>query len=126
MSSDLIWLLTRNNSSFLVKRSGVQFSREAGNLTNLNSFKYSGIANPKTVDVSAAAKGVTVSLKKKTVVATKPGRSIQKATIAKPGARTVVKSVRNLVKSYRPDLQKAAIARAVRILDTQKPVTPQG
>ncbi|KAJ3215402.1 hypothetical protein HDU67_000447 [Dinochytrium kinnereticum] len=122
MSSDLVWLLTKNNSCFLVKRNGVQFSREAGNLTNKNSFKYSGVANSKAVGISAAAKGVTVTLKKKTVPATKPGKTVQKTTVAKPGARSVAKSVRNIVKGYRPDLQKVAVARALRILETQKPV----
>ena len=47
MSADLVWALVKNNNSFLVKRANVQFSAEAGNLTNLNTFKYSGIANDK-------------------------------------------------------------------------------
>ncbi|KAF9026255.1 60S ribosomal protein L28 [Haplosporangium bisporale] len=47
MSADLTWLLIKNNNSFLIKRSGVQFSAEAGNLLNKNSFKYSGLANNK-------------------------------------------------------------------------------
>jgi large subunit ribosomal protein L28e len=46
-SSDLIWLLVKNNNKFLVKRNGnsnasVTFSSEPNNLYNLNSFKYSG------------------------------------------------------------------------------------
>ena len=47
MSSDLVWLLVRDNSSFLVKRNGVQFSKEKGNLLNKNSLKYSGLATKK-------------------------------------------------------------------------------
>lgn len=47
MSADLVWLLVRNNSSFLVKRNGAQFSSEPNNLTNKHSFKYSGLANGK-------------------------------------------------------------------------------
>jgi large subunit ribosomal protein L28e len=47
MSADLIWSLVKNNNSFLVKRNGVTFSSEAGNLVNRNSFKYSGLANKK-------------------------------------------------------------------------------
>ena len=46
MSSDLLWLLTRQNSSFLVKRKtngGAQFSRDPMNMTKINSFKYSGV-----------------------------------------------------------------------------------
>ncbi|KAG0047544.1 60S ribosomal protein L28, partial [Linnemannia elongata] len=73
MSADLTWLLIKNNNSFLVKRSGVQFSSEAGNLLNKNSFKYSGIANKKTVDISAAAsgRGVVVATPKTKVTLTK-------------------------------------------------------
>ena len=51
MSSDLQWMLLRNTSSFLVKRNGVQFSSEPSNLMNLNSYKFSGLANKKTVGV---------------------------------------------------------------------------
>ncbi len=47
MSADLVWAIVKNNNSFLVKRQNVQFSSEPSNLLNLNSFKYSGIANYK-------------------------------------------------------------------------------
>ena len=59
MSDALVWSLIRDNNSFLVKRGrtdrngAVQFSKEPGNLLNVNSFKYSGIANSKTVDISS-------------------------------------------------------------------------
>ncbi len=47
VSTDLVWLLVKNNNKFLVKRNGnsnasVTFSSEPNNLYNLNSFKYSG------------------------------------------------------------------------------------
>jgi large subunit ribosomal protein L28e len=51
-SSDLNWLLLKNNNSFLVKRDGVQFSAEKNNLTNCNSYKFSGLANARSVGVS--------------------------------------------------------------------------
>lgn len=60
MSEALIWHLIRDNHSFLVKRGNtrrdgsVQFSKEPGNLLNVNSFKYSGIANHKTIDISTS------------------------------------------------------------------------
>ena len=59
MSDALIWHLIRDNNSFLVKRGrtnrsgAVQFSSEPGNLLNVNTFKYSGIANSKVVAVGA-------------------------------------------------------------------------
>ncbi|KAJ3188066.1 hypothetical protein HK101_009236 [Irineochytrium annulatum] len=125
MSADLVWMLTRNNSSFLVKRNGVQFSREKGNLLNKNSFKYSGVANAKTVDVSAAPKGVVISLRKKGVPASKPGKSVQTATISKGSRRSINKSVKNMAKNYRADLTHAALARVGRIIESQKAPKPQ-
>ncbi|KAI9000238.1 ribosomal L28e/Mak16 [Gaertneriomyces semiglobifer] len=112
MSGDLIWMLTRNQSSFLVKRNGIQFSKEHGNLLNINSFKYSGLAQPKTVHVSAADKGVAVTTKKTT--AKKIAKNTHSTTIKK-STRSAAKSVRNIVLSYRPDLEKAALARASRL-----------
>ena len=61
MSESLIWHLIRDNNSFLVKRGNtrrdgsVQFSSEPGNLLNVNTFKYSGIANQRTIDLSTVA-----------------------------------------------------------------------
>ena len=64
MSSDLQWLLVKDSNSFLVKRNGVQFSSEPGNLANLNSFKYSGIVNAKTVGLTTKDGKIELSLKK--------------------------------------------------------------
>ncbi|KAF9121930.1 CCR4-NOT transcription complex subunit 7 [Mortierella sp. 14UC] len=112
MSADLTWLLIKNNNSFLVKRSGVQFSSEAGNLLNKNSFKFSGLANKKTIDIAAAAsgRGVVVSTPKNKVTLTK-------------GIRKSARSVAGLTRAgYRADLRKAALARVAAVLATQKPV----
>ena len=60
MSEALVWHLIRDNNSFLVKRErtsrrgAVQFSSEPGNLLNVNSFKYSGVANNATIDISSS------------------------------------------------------------------------
>jgi large subunit ribosomal protein L28e len=57
-ADSLIWLLVKDNNSFLHKRArtsragGVQFSSEPGNLLSVNSFKYSGLANSKAIDIS--------------------------------------------------------------------------
>ncbi|KAK3838035.1 MAG: ribosomal protein L28e [Linnemannia gamsii] len=112
MSADLTWLLIKNNNSFLIKRSGVQFSKEAGNLLNLNTFKFSGIANKKTIDIAAAAsgRGVVVSTPKTKVTLTK-------------GIRKSARSVAGLTRAgYRADLRQAALARVAAVLATQKPV----
>ena len=58
MAEALVWQLIRENNSFLVKRGrtkrdgAVQFSREPGNLLNVNSFKYSGIANNHVISLN--------------------------------------------------------------------------
>ncbi|KAG0330624.1 60S ribosomal protein L28 [Podila horticola] len=124
MSADLTWLLIKNNNSFLIKRSGVQFSSEAGNLLNKNSFKFSGLANNKTVGIEAAAsgRGVVLSTKKSGVPAYKPSKAINKVTLTK-GIRKSARSVAGLTRAgYRADLRKAALARVAAVLASQKPV----
>ncbi|KAG0004555.1 hypothetical protein BGZ79_008904 [Entomortierella chlamydospora] len=124
MSADLTWLLIKKNNSFLVKRSGVQFSSEAGNLLNKNSFKFSGLANNKTVDISAApsGRGVVVATKKTSVPAFKPSKGISKVTLTK-GVRKSARAVAGLARNgYRADLRKAALARVSAVLNSQKPV----
>lgn len=56
-SPDLVWGIVRNQSSFLRKARfpNVAFSCEPGNLYGKNSFKASGLANKKTVDVAPAS-----------------------------------------------------------------------
>ncbi|KAI9104859.1 ribosomal L28e/Mak16 [Phlyctochytrium arcticum] len=124
MSGDLIWLLTRDTSSFLVKRNGVRLSREPGNLLNVNSFKYSGLAQRKSIHVASSEKGAALVLKKNRVPATKPSK-VAHQIILKKGQRASAKSVQSILRNYRPDLQTAALARVSRVLDIQKPARVQ-
>ncbi|KAI8145219.1 ribosomal protein L28e [Fennellomyces sp. T-0311] len=121
MSAELVWALVKNNNSFLVKRSGVQFSSEPGNLANLNTFKYSGLANNKTVDIRGTGRGVQVTTKivKK---ANTPAKALNKTVITK-SRRATAKSVANLIAKtkYRADLRKAALARASAVYSSQVP-----
>jgi large subunit ribosomal protein L28e len=107
MSSDLVWEIVKSNNSFLVKRKLAQFTREPNNLTNLNSFKYSGLANAKCIGVAAAAdkKGVVLSVKTKS---TKPAKSIAASKIHASGVRRVAKTIKAITEKrhYRADLQK--------------------
>ena len=74
MSGSLIWALTRDHNAFLYKRGRtprdqeIQLSSEPGNLMNVNTFKYSGIANAATIDLTqgtnAKGKKVVVLSKK--------------------------------------------------------------
>ncbi|KAI8843438.1 ribosomal L28e/Mak16 [Chytriomyces cf. hyalinus JEL632] len=121
MSADLAWLLTRSTSSFLVKRKGntsIQLSRDAGNLTNIHSFKNSSLNNKAVFVASAGAAGVVIS-HKKVANSNNPAASIVSKKLVHGGRRAVAKGVAKVTKGYRGDLSKAALSRASRILDTQ-------
>jgi len=125
-------LLVRNNNSFLVKRDGAQFTKEKGNLLAKNSFKFSGLANPKTVDIVVTEKKVGVDAESKKPIVKKSIVLVQKKTRKsaglKPSAsltRTVLgkhqnggrnkgaEAIRSLTAKsfYRADLTRYAIAR---------------
>ncbi|KAG4972512.1 hypothetical protein JHK82_038180 [Glycine max] len=114
----LIWEIVKKNNSFLVKEFGrgtqsVQFSREPNNLYNLNTFKYSGLANQKTVTVQPAGKDQSVLLATtKTKKQNKPAALLHKSVMKKE-FRRMAKAVQNQVADnyYRPDLKRAALAR---------------
>jgi large subunit ribosomal protein L28e len=115
----LVWEIVRNNNCFLVKQFGrgnakVQFSKEPNNLYNIHSYKYSGLANPKTVAIKPAGSKdelavVTYLSKEKKV--NKPIRSLHK-TVMKKNLVKMAKSVKYQVGgTYRSDLTKPALAR---------------
>ncbi|KAI8371356.1 ribosomal protein L28e [Radiomyces spectabilis] len=120
MSGDLVWAIIKNNNSFLVKRPGVQFSAEKNNLLNLNTYKYSGLANAKTAAIQPAARGVRVTLTKAKNAQT-PAKATHSVVIAKTRRQTA-KSVANLIarSKYRPDLRAAALARASAIISSKQ------
>ena len=125
MSSDIVWQTIRNNSSFLVKRNGIQFSREPGNLTGLNSYKYNGLANNKTVSVEAApgtTKTGAVIRKKNNKKANKPAKLHVDTKVIGGFRRVAAKISKETAGShYRPDLEKAALARWTKIHRSQLP-----
>merc|ERR1712133_283807 len=67
MSAELCWSIIRKSSCFLKKSHGLTLSKEPNNLTGINSFKYNGLVNRKTVGVDAAptGKGVVLAIKNK-------------------------------------------------------------
>ncbi|PKA53393.1 60S ribosomal protein L28-2 [Apostasia shenzhenica] len=114
----LLWEIVKKNNSFLVKQFGngnamVQFSKEKNNLYNVNSFKFSGLANKKTVSIQPAGKDLSVILattkkKKQNKPASVAHKSIMKKEFWK-----IAKAVTNQVSDnyYRRDLTGAALAR---------------
>ncbi|CAD7082474.1 unnamed protein product [Hermetia illucens] len=125
-SSHLNWLIIRNHHSYLLKRPNIKkpFSTEPNNLTNLSSYRYSGLVHKKTLGVVPAAdkKGFTVVLKK-AKYQNRPAKNTVRVTM-KAGPRRSLKKLRNLVlgSKYRYDLKQAALRRASAILRSQKPL----
>ncbi|KAK8959435.1 60S ribosomal protein L28-2 [Platanthera guangdongensis] len=121
----LIWEIVRKNNAFLVKQFGngnakVQFSKEKNNLFNVHSFKYSGLANKKTVSVQPAGKDLSVVLattksKKQNKPASVSHRSILKKEFSKVAKSVINQTLFVLFQVsdnyYRPDLKRAALAR---------------
>jgi large subunit ribosomal protein L28e len=104
----LVWLITRNNSSTLVKRNGVQFNSEAGNVLNTHSYKNSGLLSDSiSVQAVPAQKAVSLTL---------PGKKRYTLLLKKVDLRKLDK----IVARYRPDLAQAVVARVVRIFDSYK------
>ena len=73
VSPDLLGPMVRDTSCFVktMRQSGrskggkygPRLTSEPGNLTAINKFKWSGLANQKTVDITPAEKGLTLTTK---------------------------------------------------------------
>ncbi|CAG7853926.1 SubName: Full=Uncharacterized protein {ECO:0000313/EMBL:KIM31687.1} [Serendipita indica DSM 11827] len=102
---------------------GPVFSSEPGNLMNLHSHKYSGLANAKTIAINhTKGSGLTVSTRKPSAHQHQHATGRHSATIRQgSGSRRSMGIVAGQSKrNYRPDLRKAAIARTSALLAAQK------
>ncbi|KAH8600785.1 ribosomal L28e protein family-domain-containing protein [Bisporella sp. PMI_857] len=129
VSADLIWEISRNNNSYLVKRNtqgGLRFSRDPLNLKNIHSRKHAGFVNDKAVGVIPAAgeKGGVTLITKKGSAAQKPVASNQATFGGNKTTRKTYKSIASTVAKggYRGDLRADAVARASAIRKSQRPV----
>jgi len=133
VSADLLWPIVRDTSCFLITqkqagrskmgKAGARFTTEPNNLTGLNSYKYSGLANEKTIDiVPTADRGCVLTTKSrsdKRKIA--PKSLMNKVTLTRDFRRvanTIVKET--CANGYRPDLKKAALAKWSLIHSMQK------
>jgi large subunit ribosomal protein L28e len=119
VSDSLVWEIVKNNNSFMRKKNGrtsrsgsVRFSVEPGNLTSRSTYKYSGLSNSKTIDISSTGDNrAALTLKtKKSATSGKSG----KATIAlNKSFRRTEKTITGqaIDNYYRPDLRSAALAK---------------
>lgn len=119
-------MIIRNNNAFLVKKRNVKkpFSKEPNNVTNLNSYRYSGLVHKKAISVveNPDRKGFTV-VYKKAKATNKPVKNLVRRPF-KVGARRSLYKVKKLLKAnnYRTDLTKATLRRASAILRSQRPI----
>jgi Ribosomal L28e protein family len=116
----LLWECVRKNNAFLVKKNGhtkrsgkVAFSSEKGNLKSMHMIKYSGLVNPKAIDIVSTVDNKT-SLFKKTASKcdVNPSKSKQVSNIRKDFVRSVKTLNKVAVDNYyRPDLKKELLAK---------------
>ncbi|KAH9830458.1 ribosomal L28e/Mak16 [Rhodofomes roseus] len=124
MSNDLQWLLLRKNNAFMVKTvaEGPVFSREPANLTNIHSWKYSGLANSKTIAVTDSEAGIKITTRKvkATPNAVRPAYSTSIIRSRSGGSRALGVASKVAKRGYRPDLRQATLARVSAVLASQK------
>jgi large subunit ribosomal protein L28e len=120
VSPNLVWDVIRTHNAFVKKSSGSTFSCEKGNLRNKHSFKYSGLAQRKSVSVHDE-----VSMKDDTpvrrIVMTVGKSNVNQPVISKKttkvegflGAVDAIKAVNAATYGdyYRPDMRATALAR---------------
>ena len=117
VSPDLLWQLVKKNNKFLVKRNGncsssVQFSSEPNNLYSLNTFKYSGLANKKTVSITPGSDLSVYIATSKTKKTSMPKDSVNRSHLKRDVRRMATVVVNQVATNgYRPDLKKAALAK---------------
>merc|ERR1712168_591345 len=120
MSAELCWSIIRKNSCFLKKSHGLTLTKEPNNVTGINSFKFNGIVNKKTVGIESApsGKGVVLAVRK-TKGARCPAKALSKTTLQ--GSRHAIKTIQNTLNAngYRKDLTKSAVKKACALLRSQ-------
>ncbi|GAA5973522.1 hypothetical protein JCM11641_007097 [Rhodosporidiobolus odoratus] len=123
-SDDLVWLLTRKNTAYVHKRPGAHkiFSCERGNLQGIHSPKYSGLANRKTVDISASesGKGLTVSWKDPEASPFAVQSALKSWEVKKGGLGAAHEVISLLPQTGREGLYKVATRRTYEVLKAQK------
>jgi len=127
-SPDLQWLLLRKNNSFMVKRvpEGPILSKEPGNLRNLHSHKFSGLANAKTIGIDADSEGkITMSTRKlssgpRTVRKSRHDQAIRSRSGPR---RSIGIASSHARRGYRSDLRSVALARAAALVSAHSEKT---
>jgi large subunit ribosomal protein L28e len=130
MSRDLLWLLTKNNNSHILKPRAFKkrLSTDPMNPKGVQSFRFSGAIQRKaiTVEPHSSGKGVNLVYKKRRHQS-RPEKSVVRMSLTKDSRRTlsVIKRFCN-VNAYRTDLKNVCLRRASAILKSQKTRVPKG
>ena len=132
-SAELVYSIVRDTSCHVLKhrqtgrsgmgKRGAEFTLEPNNLTGKNSWKYSGIANPKTVDIIAKeGGGVELVTKSRNPARTsKPNKMYNKVTLTRDFRRVAKAITKETADNfYRPDLKQAVLAKWSLIHKSQK------
>ena len=130
-SNELVWSIVRDTSCHVLRRKqsgrsgmgkrGAEFTTEPNNLTATNAWKFSGLANEKVLGLSSAGESGVVLTTSVPKSAGKPATALKKVTLTKR-FRQVAKTIKKHTSDvfYRPDLQKAALAKWSLIHASQK------
>eukprot|EP00127_Corallochytrium_limacisporum_P005213 Clim_evm30s201 gene=Clim_evmTU30s201 len=126
MSADLTWEIVKRNNCFLRRSHGRTFTVEPNNVKGDNTYKCSGLANKKTVDVVAAPGDSGVVLRtKRNKVTNKPNKLITEQQFGKKSSKNSRRVLSRISKQlednhYRPDLKRAVLGKASAILRAQR------
>lgn len=127
ISDSLCYQLVKGHHAFLQKRNGrsnrtgtVQFTTESGNVKNLNSSKYTGIAKTQTVDLTSVEDSNGRQVVQLTLLTGKVGKtrgaSSKRSIALKKNFRRSVRSMSRVTGgNYRSDLSDDALARYAKL-----------
>lgn len=123
VSYDLLWALSRTNSSYLVKRNiagGVTFSSEPLNVEGVYTPRASGFVNKTAVGVVQSGKNIKL-LRKSAKAANQPRKSLTSTTFHPyKEARKIKLAVSKNTVDHRPDQVKAAVLKASALARSRK------
>ena len=121
-NSDVVWNIVKRTSSFLRKNNGSELTTEPYNVLNVNSRKFSGLANKKAIGVNIVNGNVVLS-KKRTKQSRYPSKSLLSMVLKKYKSSNGVRN--ELINShYRADLADLALVRYRKLNKSLKKVKP--
>ena len=133
VSSNVVWDIVRRESSFLRKSKNIQLASEKLNVRNVNSYKYSGFAQPAVSVTTKASETAGYNPKLQLVRSTKKGQQPAKSVSVTGLSHGLKRASRNISKNtsstyFRPDLKRDVCAKysaLARVLKKKNPSLPK-